>query len=296
MRRHHVRARSRAGATLAALLLTVAVAVVSRATPAGAASVVEATYKAKGTWATSTTTGTDASGGALTIFYPTNLGANGFKHPIVTWANGTGSTPTNYTATLTNLASWGFVVVASNSGQTGYGTEVWAAAQYMISRNTTAGSIFNGKLDTAKVGAGGHSQGATGAVNAMVKSNGVITTAAAVEFVDPVWFFGNTAQMPNWAQVTKPVFFLSATGDWLCSQSQQTTYYNSAAGPAAKAALKGGDHNVIQKASNAQLGYFTAWFMYTLQGDATARSAFAGAAPELNGNTAWTNAAEKLLP
>lgn len=295
MLRTAARARS-IGALAVALLFTATATVVALAPPAGAASVVEAKYKVNGTWAVSTATGTDASGGPLTIFYPTNLGANGFKHPIITWANGTGSTPTNYTATLTNLASWGFVVVASNSGQTGYGTEAWAAAQYMISRNTTAGSIFNGKLNTAKVGAAGHSQGATGAVNAMVKSNGVITSAAAVEFVDPFWFFGNTAQMPSWSQVTKPVFFLSATGDGLCTQSQQTTYYNSAAGPAAKAALKGGDHKVIQKANNAQLGYFTAWFLYTLQGDATARSAFAGAVPELNGNTGWTNAAERLLP
>ncbi len=287
------RARRLVQGSIVVVLLAVTAAFA--APPAGAASVIETTYKAKGAWATATTAGTDASGRPFTVFHPASLGANGVKHPIVTWGNGSGSTPANYAATLTHLASWGFVVVASNSGQTGYGTEVWAATQAVIQLGSTPGSVFNGKLDTTKVGAAGHSQGATGAVNAMVKSNGVITSVAPVAFVDPFWF-GDKAQMPDWTKVTKPIFFISATGDFLASQAQQTTYYNGISGPAAKAAIKGGGHNTIQQANNAQLGYLTAWFRYTLQGDTTARQAFVGSPPELNGNTAWTNAAEKNLP
>ncbi|QYG93882.1 alpha/beta hydrolase [Iamia sp. SCSIO 61187] len=277
-------------------LLALALAMTAIAAPGGAASTIETTYKATGTWTVSTVAGTDAQGRPITIVHPTNLGANGFDHPIITWGNGTGSTPSNYTATLQHLASWGFVVVASNSGSVGYGGEVWAAAQAMIALNSNPSSPFDGKLDTTKIGAAGHSQGATGAVNATIMSNGAITSTAPIAFVDPFWFFGNTAQMPDWTKVTKPIFFISATGDWLASRSQQTTYYNGIAGPAAKAATKGGDHNVIQQPANAQLGYLTAWFMYTLRGDTTARQAFAGTAPELLGNTGWTNAARKNLP
>lgn len=288
------RARRGARIALAALLIATCVTL-AQTGRAAAASTIESTYRVNGPWATTTATATDAYGGAMTLFYPATLGANGFKHPIITWANGSWGTPANYTATLTNLASWGFVVVASNSGSTGWGTEVWHAAQWAIAQHTTSTSVFYQKLNPAKVGAAGHSQGATGAVNAMILSNGVIGSIAAVEFVDPFWF-GDRNQMPNWTLVNKPIFFVSATGDWLVSQAQQTTYYNSVAGQAAKAALKGGDHNVIQKANNGQLGYVTAWFRYTLQADATARAAFVGSPPEINTNTAWTNAAQKTLP
>src|SRR5690606_664384 len=41
-------------------------------------------------------------------------------------------------------------------------------------------------------------------------------------------------------------------------------------------------------------GYLTAWFRSTLSGDTTARGAFAGSAPELPTNTAWTNFAAEV--
>jgi hypothetical protein len=263
--------------------------------PAGAASTVEAKYKANGTWTVSTSVVTDSTGAAYTLFYPTNLGQGGFKHPIITWGNGTNAVPTQYTATLTDLASWGFVVVASNSKNTGWGTEMWAGTQYMLQQNTTSGSIFYQKLNPAKVGAAGHSQGATGALNATVLSNGVITSSLTSELVDPFWF-SDQAQMPDFTKLTHSVFLVSGTSDFLCSAAQQTTYYGKLPGPAQKAALKGGGHNVIQGSTpNLQQGYVTAWFMYTLQGDAVARSAFVGTAPEINGNTGWANQAAKGL-
>ncbi len=182
---------------------------------------------------------TDGSGNAYTLFYPTNLATDGIDNPIVTWGNGTGSTPNNYAATLSHLASWGFVVVASNSGQTGWGTEMWAGAQYMMSQDDRSSSVFYHQLDTAN---------------------------------------------------------MSGSSDFLSTPAQQTAYYNGINAPAARAAVVGGDHNVIQGANNGMLGYLTAWFRYTLQVDGFARAAFVGSPPQLNTNTAWTNQAEKGLP
>jgi hypothetical protein len=262
-------------------------------TPAGAE--VEQRLQGAGPWAVSTGTAGDASGGAHTLFYPTNLGASGVDHPILTWGNGSGSSPSNYTDTLRHLASWGFVVVASNSGQAGWGTELLAGANHMISQNDNPSSVFYQDLDTTAVGALGHSQGATGAVHATILSEGRITSTVPINFVDPAWF-NPASQMPDLSRLRDPVFFVTGGSDFLSTASAQQNYYNQVTAPAAKAALRGGDHNVVQRAGNGYLGYITAWLMYTLEGDTFARRAFVGNPPELAADPDWQNQATKNLP
>ena len=87
---------------------------------------IEAYYSSAGTWAISTEIYTDASGYIYDLFYPTDLGADGFKHPILTWGDGSYGTPCNYPGVLNQLASWGFVIIAWSSGQTGTGSEMLA--------------------------------------------------------------------------------------------------------------------------------------------------------------------------
>src|SRR5262245_31819761 len=129
-------ARSRALAALALWMVVVATARSGRA-----ASAIETAYRAVGPWAVSTTTVSTPSG-AYTLFYPTNLGAGGFDHPILTWGNGTNATPSKYTGLLTHLASWGFVVIASNSGSTGLGTQMLDGVEFLIVENAVPASIF----------------------------------------------------------------------------------------------------------------------------------------------------------
>lgn len=262
--------------------------------PVGAASAIETQFKAPGTWAVSTANASDAAG-SYVLYYPTNVGAGGVDHPIITWGNGTGATPGQYSGLLTHLASWGFVVVAHTSGATGSGAEVLAGANYLVAQNSNSSSIFFGKLDVTKVGAAGHSQGASGATNATVLSGGLIKSTAAFNYPNPTWV--SPEHVTNWGAMTRPVLLMTGSNDWLISSaSGQTGYYNQIPGPAAKASLKGAGHNVIQGTGGGFLGYVTAWFMYTLQGNTTARSAYVGSPPEINTNTNWQNQAEKNLP
>jgi len=265
---------------------------------------IEGKFKVSGGRAVTQTLITDSAGLTHTVFHPTTLGVNptGYKHPVILWGNGTENTdptPNRYSATLTHLASWGNVVVAPHSGQTGYGTEMVRGLDKIQALNNAVGSIFYQKLDNTRIGSTGHSQGASGSVNAMVKSNGRVKSTAAIAFVDP-FFFNPADQMPNWSLVTKPLHFFAGSSDFLCSANAQTNYFNGVAGAAAKASVKGGDHNVIQQANNKMLGYLTAWFKYTLEADAFARGAFvttAGVAPEINRNTTiWERQAQKNLP
>lgn len=253
---------------------------------------IETQYKTLGSWLV-TTGAVTVSGSAYTLYHPTNLGAGGVTHPILTWGNGTGGTSSDVADTLNHLASWGFVVIASNSGATGSGVEMLAGANYMVSENTNASSVFHQKLNTAKVGALGVSQGAGGTLHATLNSNGVIKTALTIELPDPRWW---STPAPSLATLTASIFFIRGTADFVATESAAQNWYNQAPGAAAKAARKGAGHNEICKTNNKLKGYITAWMMYTLQGDTVARGAFAGAAPEINDNTAWQNQAEKNLP
>jgi hypothetical protein len=69
----------------------------------------------------------------------------------------------------------GFVVVASNSTSTGYGTEITAAANAMVAADGNPSSPFYGKLDTSKVAAVGHSPGAGGSTRAVTANPGLFT-------------------------------------------------------------------------------------------------------------------------
>jgi hypothetical protein len=257
---------------------------------------IESTYKADGSWAVSTGSANDGLGHTFSLWYPTNLGAGGYLHPILTWGNGTSATPQQYADTLALLASWGFVVVASDSGSVGEGVEMLAGATYMVNQNSNASSIFYQKLATNKVGALGHSQGAGGTLNATLMSGGLIKSAITIALPNPMWWSTPVPDMSQWP-TTVPIWFARGSNDtFIATESAAQTWYNSVPGAAAKATLIGADHNTIQSANNGFQGYIVAWMKYTLEGDAYARGAFVGSPPEINGNSAWQNQAEKNLP
>jgi hypothetical protein len=94
------------------------------------------------------------------LYYPKDM-TQGYCHPIITWGNGTGDQPPTYEVLIKQLASHGFVVVASLSSQTAQGTPLpqVAGVDWMFKENADPASKFYHKLDTSKVGATGHSQG-----------------------------------------------------------------------------------------------------------------------------------------
>ncbi|MFI5719313.1 hypothetical protein [Nocardia sp. NPDC051750] len=320
---------ARVALTSAALLVATASGVSqSAAVPAyHPAAPVEATYYAPGPWAVAERTGVDcctSTGDSFDIWYPADLGANGVVHPVITWGNGTMAHPREYEYLLSHLASWGFVVIAADRTDTGTGVQMLDAVRYLTEQNNEPGSVFHGRLDTAAVGATGHSQGGLGAINALARGGGAVDTAVTLEMplsavcaslptVD-----GHSACIDPAAVTSGSVFLVNGSADGIAPatqalppeviglQSMQGYYDALPAGiPKARAAVVGAQHNDIQGQPDCTnysctegvyryLGYLTAWFMDQLRGDATARTAFLTRTGEILHNPHWSDQASTI--
>lgn len=279
--------------TLLATLLPVLVMV---AVPSAlAADTIESRYGATGPANVTTSEVKDADGAVrYRLYYPADLG--GARHPIVSWGNGTGAVPDNYPGLLRHLASWGFVVIASTSTDTGTGNEILAGARYLVEADADPAGVFHRRLDTAAVAAAGHSQGAAGAINAASLSAGLIKTVVPVAVPNELW----TTIRPTWrfdlAKLRAPVLFLGGSKDlFVSSRWTNRGYYDQIPGAAAVAVLKNADHNTIQVTGGGFLGYLIAWLRYRLVGDGLAAQAFTGTDPEFATNPAWEGQAAKNL-
>ena len=273
---------------------------------------VQAAFTPPGPYATATATVTNASGTAVyDLFYPSDYAAVGFQSPIVTWGNGTGGTPDQYSAFLLHLASYGFTVIASTLPNTGSGKEIDAAARYLVAQDSVPASVFYGHLNVNEVAAAGMSQGATGAVRATTNDPALIKTVMTFSEPNPIWAAPNpdcpTAAdcTAHPAALTRPVFFISTYGFWdaiIASPATETAFFLSTSVHAALGIIlnsdgKPADHTSIENPPTGNpgglLGYATAWLEYQLRGNVTAAGAFTGAHPELVSNPNWPGSATK---
>jgi hypothetical protein len=98
----------------------------------------------------------------FTMFRPEDMDAGGRCHPVITWGNGTGSTPNLYGGILRHFASHGIVVIASNSTNVSRGDPkpMVVGVNWVLEQNEDPSSVLYHRLDTTHIGATGHSQGA----------------------------------------------------------------------------------------------------------------------------------------
>jgi hypothetical protein len=205
-----------------------------------------------------------------TIFRPACFKA-GEKYPVITWANGTCGEIAGYAPLLSTVASYGYIVIASNSTWTATAPTdkvQLRALDYAKSINEDSKSIFYGKLDMEKIGAMGHSQGAKATSNA--DSDPRIKSL----------IFWNTG-----ASSKKP--FLNVSGDrdvgtpTLASIMSST---NAATQPGAwvyyhKVLETGGGstgHLVLMEQPDRVIDMALAWWKWQLKGDAEAKKMFVG--------------------
>jgi hypothetical protein len=131
------------------------------------------------------------------IYRPSDLATSGLCHPILLWANGTGDNPeqrppecivepsTNtwcgtYPGLMNQLASHGFVVLASLSTDTAAGNPVPAITglNWLLEQGEDPSSPYFHRLDTTRIGALGHSQG--GAATSIAAADPRISAIATI--------------------------------------------------------------------------------------------------------------------
>ena len=214
-----------------------------------------------------------AGGSTCTIFRPTTLGQNGVTHPVILWGNGTFSSPSNYAAFLTHLASHGFIVAAANTSNAGNGSQMIACLNFMTTQNSTSSSVFFNRVDLARVGASGHSQGGAGTIMAGRDAR-VRATAPMEPFITRIPG-GGTFSTASIGQQRGPMFLVSGGSDTLAVPSRhQQPVFNGANVAVTWGTLAGATHGEPSGSAGNFRGPVTAWFRAKLMDDASAARLF----------------------
>lgn len=215
-------------------------------------------------------------GMAYTMFRPKDL--NG-RHPVITWGNGTGTTPPTYRTLLTLYASHGFIVIASNSMNVAQGTPppMLDGVTWVLAQDMTAGSSLFEHVDRDHIGATGHSQGAFAASSAGVDER--------IKSIAPIETLGASRGLHG------PVLGLCGTMDTTVPCSGNMRSFTSIADqPVMYAELKAADHtNWIFSPSGAHPFWVitNSWFRVHLMGDTALRPMFYGADCTYCKDDAW---------
>ena len=288
-----------AGKLRARVLLFVAILIVGQQCRA-----VDLSYGAAGDFivgnrqvSVSRTAGGSGSFNAL-VYYPavtaglgTPLDLSGGAYPVVSFAHGyTSSVSSNYTGTLAQLASHGYVVIAPQSFESvldvfeaeDLGHDQTSAYNYLVSQNGNAGSPFYQGVQANGYAAMGHSMGGASSISE-ASQNGAVKTVAT-------WAAQNMV-VPN-AKVQiigvhEPVLMIAASNDDIVSASTTNSIYNAGNAPIGLYNLQGATHLGFYDSGAAwQLNYARAlsveWLNLYMKGDQSVWRDFWG--PEAAGD------------
>jgi dienelactone hydrolase len=218
--------------------------------------------------ATKSGTGPD---GTYTIIYPEALGANGFLHAPITFGPGTGMQVSQLSGLLQRFASHGFVVIGrqldGGPGSEATRMRMTAGLDWIIAQNSTAGSIFEGKLDVTRAVAMGYSVGGTGAVE--IGGHAAIATVVAIH--------GHEAE----GDLHGPLLLIGGSADLNGNESWLAPTYEASNVQTFFSLVEGANHGYIQGTVNGVPGgvetpAIVAWLRYWIYNDQAAKNYFYG--------------------
>jgi pimeloyl-ACP methyl ester carboxylesterase len=201
-------------------------------------------------------------GASFTLFEPAVPGEGGERHAVITWGNGTLSQPFDYFGLLDHLASYGFIVIASNSRFTGSGQQMIEGVEWVIEQNDDPDSPLFDTVDTEAIGATGHSQGGGGAINAGTDPRVVCTAPIQPIPGDVEHLQGPTFVMGGGQDFIVPV---DGIAEDIVIPSPVATIFGI---------LRDGTHFDPLDDADGYRGYVTAWFSGCLDGNPLAIQAF----------------------
>jgi hypothetical protein len=210
-----------------------------------------------------------------TIYRPANW-VDGEKYPVITWGNGTCAQPEGYGALLRYVASYGFVIIASNSRWVGGATEMLHGLDFLEAANEDSESPYYHRLDLEKIGAMGHSQGSAGTVNAAAdpRVKEVILFNAGATAPKPFMAISGEMDITNYTPASMAMAVEAAP-------EAAYLFYHQVVG---LGPLKG--HLTLMLQPERVTEATGAWWRMRFNDDADARKVFVGASCTLCGRTA----------
>ncbi len=216
------------------------------------------------------------------VYRPSTLGANGVRHPIILWGNGTGSSPSTYAALLNHWASHGFVVAAARTSNAGSGNEMIACLDYLITQNGRSTGTFSGKLDVNRVATAGHSQGGGGSIMAAQDSR----VSASAPFQP--YTIGLGHKTSSQSNQSGPMFLMTGGGDTIAIPSLNALpVFNRANVPVFWGERRSVSHFEPVGNGGDFRGPSTAWMRYQLMDDQSAEGTFYGSNCGLCSDRNW---------
>lgn len=220
---------------------------------------------------------------AFTLFYP-EAGAREERLPLLTWGDGTFTSPTFYEALLNHIASYGFIVVATNSADVGTGKEMLQAVDWALAQNEKPDSPIYGRIDSKRIGALGHSQGGSGTVMAGADPR--------VRAIAPLSGAPLSDRQAASERVQCPAFYMTTPGD-VATPEEIRAAHNETKTPTVFGVTKAGDHDEYADVEDDPGGVLSlagltsndgkqtraaiaAWFDWQLKGKEELRPLFLG--------------------
>ncbi len=236
--------------------------------------------------------------GKIRVWYPAKLESGSKSWPMIMVVNASGTPAASYEPFFPRLASWGFIVVGNEDGQTGNGETASLTLDFML--NMPSDSVLSGKIDYDSIGIIGYSQGGAGAICAVTNyENGARYRAMFTGSAAYPALAKNMGWEYDASKVAIPYFMAAGTGKSDDSGNDpETSYggvsplsalianYDSIADevPKVRARAVGAEHEQMLMRSD---GYMTAWMLYQLTGDEEAGTVFLGENAEILHNANW---------
>jgi hypothetical protein len=147
-----------------------------------------------------------------TLFRPgASLGRGGFRHPIAAWGNGILTTPDQYQALLTLVASHGFVVIACNDVQAEQPC-LSAGLDWLVQQNVSG--AMAGKLDPSREVTLGYSWGGGAAIDTANRPN--VKATVSLQGMPP-------REANALEAMHAPLLLFTSTGDTFVTADQYVT-------------------------------------------------------------------------
>ena len=208
----------------------------------------------------------------IRIWYPKELENSDIEYPMIVVVNASGVPAFRYEPFFKRLASWGFIVVGNEDGQSGKGETTSITLDYML--NIPNDSKLYNKIDKENIG--------------------IFTGSAAYPFLA-----NNMGWSYDTSKIKIPYFMTAGTGKsddagndsskefgGVAPLSSLIENYNKISDDVFKVRARsvGTEHeNMLEKTDP----YMTAWMLYQLKGDEEASKVFIGEDAELLNNKNW---------